>query len=62
MISAFAKYANGVKGSEAFLPDELKNAPEIIIPAAFVDKGAVRLNCPPEVQDIYTAIWTELQK
>ena len=62
LISAFAKYANGIKGSEAFMPDELKNAPEIVIPAEFEDKGAFQLNCPPEVQDIYTAIWTELQK
>jgi spermidine/putrescine transport system substrate-binding protein len=62
LISAFAKYANGVKGSEAFMPDELKNAPEIVVPAEFVDKGSFQLSCPPEVNDIYTAIWTELQK
>jgi len=62
LISAFAKYANGIKGSEAFMPDELKNAPEIVVPAEFVDKGAFQLQCPPEVNDIYTRIWTELQK
>ena len=62
MISAFAKYANGIKGSEAFMPDELKNAPEIVVPAEFVDKGSFQLSCPPAVNDIYTKIWTELQK
>jgi spermidine/putrescine transport system substrate-binding protein len=62
LISAFAKYANGIKGSDQFLPDELKGAPEIVVPAEFVDKGAFQLQCPPEVNDIYTKIWTELQK
>ena len=62
LISAFAKYANAIKGSDKFMPDELKKAPEIVIPAEYVDKGSFQLNCPPEVNDIYTKIWTELQK
>jgi spermidine/putrescine transport system substrate-binding protein len=33
-----------------------------VVPAEFVDKGAFQLQCPPEVNDIYTKIWTELQK
>ena len=62
LISAFARYANGIKGSEAFLPEDMKTAPEIVIPAEFVDKGKFNLTCPPEVTEIYTRIWTELQK
>jgi spermidine/putrescine transport system substrate-binding protein len=62
LISAFAKYANGVKGSEKFLPPEMQTAPEINVPAEFVDKGFFQRQCPPEVNDIYTKIWTELQK
>jgi spermidine/putrescine transport system substrate-binding protein len=62
MISAFARYANGIKGSEAFLPADMKTAPEINIPADFVAKGAFQLTCPPEVTEMYTKIWTELQK
>jgi spermidine/putrescine transport system substrate-binding protein len=62
MISAFAKYANGIKGSEAFMPDELKNAPEIVIPKEFESAGSFALTCPPEANDLYTRIWTDLQK
>jgi spermidine/putrescine transport system substrate-binding protein len=62
MISAFAKYANGIKGSEAFMPDELKNAPEIVVPKEFESAGSFALTCPPEANDLYTRIWTELQK
>jgi spermidine/putrescine transport system substrate-binding protein len=61
LISAFARYANGIKGSEAFMPADMKDAPEIVIPAEFVDKGTFNI-CPPEAIEIYTKIWTELQK
>jgi len=62
MISAFARYANGIKGSEPFMPEDMKTAPEIVVPAEFVDKGVFALTCPPEVQELYTRIWTDLQK
>ncbi len=62
LISVFARYANGIKGSEAFMPEEMKTAPEIVVPAEFVDKGKFSLACPPEVNEIYTKIWTEIQK
>jgi spermidine/putrescine transport system substrate-binding protein len=62
LISAYARYANGIKGSEAFMPEDLKIAPEIIVPAKFADKGAFIQACPQEVNDLYTRIWTELLK
>jgi spermidine/putrescine transport system substrate-binding protein len=62
LISAFARYANAIKGSEAFMPADMKDAPEIVIPADLVDKGKFVKACPPEANDLITKIWTELQK
>ncbi|TIT27477.1 MAG: extracellular solute-binding protein [Mesorhizobium sp.] len=62
MISAFAHYANGIKGSEPFMPDEMKGAPEVEVPAELAAKGKFMPTCPPDVQALYTRIWTDLQK
>ena len=62
LISAFARYANGIKGSDEFMPDDMKTAPEIIIPAEFAGAGQFLNACSPEATTMYTAIWTELQK
>jgi len=62
MISAFAKYANGIKGSEQFMPDDMKDAPELVVPAEFEEAGEFLLSCSPEVQQLYTRIWTDVQK
>lgn len=62
MLSNFARYANGITGSEAFMDEEMKAAPEIVIPEELKAAGRMGITCPPEVQKIYTAIWTELQK
>jgi spermidine/putrescine transport system substrate-binding protein len=62
LISAFARYANGIAGSEKFMPPEMVGAPELEIPEQFVAGGKFSPTCPAEVNDIYTRIWTDIQK
>ena len=62
MISSFARYANGIDGSEAFMPEDMKTAPEIVVPAELQAAGHFLPTCSPKAQEYYTAIWTELQK
>ena len=62
MLSDFAKYANGIKGSEAYMPAEMKTAPELVVPKEFEAAGEFLLTCPPEVNELYTKIWTDVSK
>ena len=62
MVSAFAKYANGIKGSEQFMPDDMKTAPELVVPAEFEKAGEFLEACSPEVVSLYSRIWTDVQK
>ncbi|MEO3997248.1 extracellular solute-binding protein [Mesorhizobium sp. CAU 1732] len=62
LISEFAKYANGIAGSEEFMSEELSSAPEIIVPEEFAAAGKFTETCAPEVMELYTRIWTEIQK
>ena len=62
LISAFARYANGIAGSDAFMPEDMKTAPEIVVPEEFKAAGKFLPTCSPKAQEYYTAIWTELQK
>ncbi len=61
-LSAFARYANGIAGSDKFMPADMKDAPELMIPKDMEGKYEFSTACPPEVVDIYTKIWTELMK
>ncbi len=60
MISAFARYANGVAGSAEFMPEDMATAPEIVVPEEHQAAGRFAITCPAEVQQLYTQIWTEL--
>jgi spermidine/putrescine transport system substrate-binding protein len=62
MISNFARYANGISGSEAFLDAEMASAPEVTIPDEFKAAGRFLPTCTGASLDYITAIWTELQK
>jgi spermidine/putrescine transport system substrate-binding protein len=58
--STFARYANAIKGSEAFMPDDMKTASEIVIPKELESKGRFIDVCPPDVTELYSAIWKEV--
>lgn len=62
MISAFARYANGISGSEQFMPEDMRNAPEVLLPEAHKAAGHLLPTCSPKAQEYIIAIWTELQK
>ncbi|MDO8881675.1 extracellular solute-binding protein [Pseudotabrizicola sp.] len=62
MISAFARYANGIAGSEAFMPEDMKDAPEVVTPEEHKAAGVFLPTCSPIAQQYMTAIWTELMK
>lgn len=62
LISVFARYANGIKGTEAFIPEDMKDASEVAIPKEFEAAGKFILTCPPDVDAMYTQIWTEVLK
>jgi spermidine/putrescine transport system substrate-binding protein len=62
MLSDFARYGNGISGSDAFMPEDMKTAPEIIPPAEFAANGHFVTVCTGKALDYQTAIWTELQK
>lgn len=59
-VTNFAQYTAGVKGTEPFLSDEVKNSPESNPPAEPV--GVFVQACSQEVQELYDAIWTNLKK
>jgi spermidine/putrescine transport system substrate-binding protein len=61
LISDFAKYANGILGSEQFLDPEFATAPEIKMPEGAPAPDFVT-PCPKEVVELYNQIWTNLKK
>ena len=44
------------------MPEDMKTAPEVVIPEEFKAAGVFIPTCSPTAQEYMTAIWTELQK
>ncbi|MDU8942610.1 ABC transporter substrate-binding protein [Ovoidimarina sediminis] len=61
MTSNFARYANGIKGSDEFMDPEMLSAPEIVMPAGAPAPDFVT-PCPQEVVDLYNRVWTRLKQ
>jgi spermidine/putrescine transport system substrate-binding protein len=61
-LSAFARYGNGIVGSDKFMPADMKDAPELVIPKEMEGHYEFSTACPPEATEIYTKIWTEVLK
>ena len=62
MISNFARYANGIAGSEPFLDEVMATAPEVVIPEEHKAAGFFMPTCNEKSREYMTAIWTELMK
>lgn len=62
LISEYARYANGITGSEEFMDEEMKASPMVNIPPELADAGEFLPTCSAKSLEYYTAIWTELQK
>jgi spermidine/putrescine transport system substrate-binding protein len=62
MISNFALYRDGIKGSDQYYDANLKTAPEINMSEETLKRGHFSLTCKPETQELYTRIWSEVQK
>lgn len=60
MQSNFARYANGIKGSEAFMDEELKAAPEMRVPPGV--KMIFSMACSEKSIKLYDKVWTKLKQ
>ena len=61
MTSNFARYANGITGSEEFMDAEMLEAPEIVMPEGAPTQDFVT-PCSQEVVDLYNKVWTRLKQ
>ena len=61
MTSNFARYANGINGSEAFMDAEMLDAPEIVMPDGAPVPDFVQ-PCDQDVVDLYNKVWTRLKQ
>lgn len=60
MTSNFARYANGIPGSEKYMDPIMLEARGIVMPDDAPDPDFVK-PCPREVVDLYNKVWTRLK-
>jgi len=60
--SAFHGFSTGISGVDAFLPESMKGAPELNTPEEFKKISVASKACPQSAQEMYTKIWTEVNK
>lgn len=58
--SSFGKSASGIINSENYLPRDIENAPEIIVPKN--TKTVYQTTCSARVNKIYSKIWADLMR
>lgn len=61
MTSNFARYANGIIGSEQFMDAEMLEAPEIVMPTDAPVPDFVK-PCDQDVVALYNKVWTRLKQ
>ena len=61
MTSNFARYANGIIGSDAHMDPAMLSAPEIVMPANAPTPDFVK-PCSQEVVGLYNKVWTRLKQ
>ncbi|CUH67774.1 Spermidine/putrescine-binding periplasmic protein precursor [Thalassovita gelatinovora] len=61
LTSNFARYANGVLGSDKFMDAEMLDAPEIVMPADAPAPDFVK-PCDQDVVELYNKVWTRLKQ
>ncbi|MGO4451986.1 extracellular solute-binding protein [Phyllobacterium sp. TAF24] len=59
MVSTYARYSNGIKGSEKFVDPKLATAPELAPPAGTPAPEFIP-NCSPASTKLYDRVWTKL--
>jgi spermidine/putrescine transport system substrate-binding protein len=62
MISNFARYRDGIAGSQQYYDADLKAAPEINMSEDTLKLGQFSVTCSPATQELYAKIWTEVAK
>lgn len=61
LTSNFARYANGILGSDKYMDAEMLDAPEIVMPEGAPVPDFVP-PCDQDVVDLYNKIWTRLKQ